>query len=165
MKQIRYTTPHGDIIFPAEVDSVTSHLASSDWTTWDCSGNAEACLDVASTTKLDEDLKFEETLDAFGTFFVYRTDPCIVIKQPDPGLFFLTWFEDGDELVPYNGGDIHQFLLSHCGGNPFQCPLPCLTELPATISIVRQFVDTLSRSTVVDWVSWFNLDIPEDWYT
>ena len=138
-------------------------ICEQPWEEWYKSPNAEATLEYV----LDDDddspatctlITKEETLQVSAAY------PSMMIKQPDPGSFFLYWIEGSGHYVPYNGEPCEEYTLDHCGGEDMRIPLACLVGTAATLDIIEQFLANQTRSNNVTWARWEELDLPEEWF-
>ena len=163
MTQLRYIAPDLRQSLDPDEPLLRTEIHDKPWSEWDKSHNAEAVLEVLLGPNDTSTPKYTQVTRNGKTYRISSKHPSLLLKQPDPGSFYVTWMDD-DEYVPYNGDDPCDYTLSHCGGNPFYIPLACVTDTETTFRIASTFLRDLSRDGCVNWVKWHDLDLPDEWF-
>jgi hypothetical protein len=155
MTHILYTAPDDETrILDPSPEQIADIILNSDFGYWQQGGNGEACIEVVQRAHVDNRAK--------GSLISSRlaTDPCLLIKQPEPELFFC----NRDWTVPYNGDSCEEFVTDECGGDEFRIPRACLVAKETAATIAAEFVRSLTLSRIVRWESWYDLPMPREIY-
>lgn len=164
MPTLLYRAPRGERTLSPTHDDLRNEIFDKPWSEWDRSPNAEAVIEIILDDGDQGDVQYTQSFSNGDVMRVSASHPNLMIKQPDPGSFFVMWTNDGDEYVPYNGEPVSDYKLSHCGGNDFYIPLACVTDIDVTLGIVLEFARTYERSAAVNWYNWMDLDLPDEWF-
>lgn len=90
--------------------------------------------------------------------------PSLWIKQPEPLLFFVTFFKPRtDWLVPYNGESCDALIRDERGGDPFWIPRACVIGMDQAVDVVRHFIRHHEPSPAVRWCCWGQLPLPDSY--
>jgi len=169
MSKILYTAPKGERTIDPSPDFLRAVIYDQPWIEWFKSPNATASLEII----LDDDEQGPHSVESHIVkkdiyFRVSKAHPVLCIKQPDPDDFFFTWFGTADDnsnnvpqYVPYYGDPCDDYTMDHSGGIDFPIPTACLVPPDSAFHIVCEYLRTQQRSDVVNWVSWFDLDLPD----
>jgi hypothetical protein len=165
MTRILYESPQVERIVAPSLDVLRYAIYEQPWKEWWKSPNAEAALWVILDD--DEDLPVSHSIGHITGKYLYRISadhPSLIIKQPDPDDFFLSWHEDKKWLVPYNGESCEEYRSDHCGGSEFRIPVACLVNADAAFAVVSAFLKAIKRSDAVPWFSYYDLPLPDEIY-
>ncbi len=164
MPGILYTTVRGQRSVDPDEAQLRFALFEQPWTEWWKSANNSATLQVI----LDEDEQGDYSIEGHlptNTFYrISAQHPYLAIFQPEPDDFFVICFENGQEFYHCSGDSFEDFVVVHSGGEQHRIPRACLVGPETALQILIDFMQTFSRSTVVDWRPQDELPVSEDFW-
>jgi hypothetical protein len=92
-----------------------------------------------------------------GTITYPGNNTSLCIKESLRDGFLLTLLTDDDQLMPYSGDGLDDFVWDERGGDPFKVPRACLVSRATAAEIVRYYATCGGQSDIVQWISWYNL--------
>jgi hypothetical protein len=137
---VQYYSPDDRVVLTnPTLERLEAELRAAPHAYWQQGGNGEAILNAGPN------------------------EPALWIKQPEPGLFFLTYSHPpANWLVPYSGGSCQALIKDERGGDPLMIPRACLVDTEQAIEVVRCFLVARQPAPALAWRYWHELPLPAE---